>query len=376
MLTDSRSNLSSKNKSLFDVLSTQTSGSLTATALELGAGSILTVGEAVPSLSSHNCNENLDFTPKTQVKLSSSQKKTAHASYTNVKSFIDHHGIERVGVLTLTNPTKVYEPKQMKKKWASFRTGVLDDLFDDWILFMEPHKDFSVHLHVLVACKEDIRSGFRFEDLTDATIHPRARYKSANPALRELWAILGNQKKPAKVAAYGFGRNELLPVKCDNPDAIGYYLAGYVSKGICSRPPNFKKARLVTYKQNSPSRTATSNFVWNTEGSRQWRLKINKFAKEAGYNNSDEIKADHGPRWAYHLSDYIFALPDVTEATDAPEKPQDAPQIVRGWWKGRRYVYFTNCKRRAVDFTPDDLWNPDYLKEDEFFNFLEDVEAE
>ena len=99
---------------------------------------------------------------------------------------------------------------------------------------MERSKSGRLHFHLLVVCREDIRSGFDFAAVK------RRDYRSASEYLRGEWAFW--RKACPK---HNFGRCELLPVKKDGERAAGY-LAGYIGKHLRARYAEDKRARLVT----------------------------------------------------------------------------------------------------------------------------------
>jgi hypothetical protein len=83
-----------------------------------------------------------------------------------------------------------------------------------WLAVVQRHQDGRIHMHLVVVCKEDIRTGFDFVAIK------RREYGSACRYLRAEWAFW-------RTAApkYGFGRTELLPVRTDLDRFGGYEAA-------------------------------------------------------------------------------------------------------------------------------------------------------
>ena len=105
-----------------------------------------------------------------------------------------------------------------------------------WICVLERSKSGRLHFHLLVVCREDIRSGFDFAAVK------RRDYRSASEYLRGEWAFW--RKACPK---HNFGRCELLPVKKDGERA-----AGYIGKHLRARYAEDKRARLVIARHAQP----------------------------------------------------------------------------------------------------------------------------
>uniref|UniRef100_UPI003B968B6E rolling circle replication-associated protein n=1 Tax=Eikenella corrodens TaxID=539 RepID=UPI003B968B6E len=111
-------------------------------------------------------------------------RKSAYVLQLNVKSFIDRHGIDRVGFLTLTFADDVKDPKEAQRRFNSLRTNFLKHHYKHYIRVVERTKTGRIHYHLLVACKENIRRGLNFRQIA------ARNYKSANAAIRGHWARL------------------------------------------------------------------------------------------------------------------------------------------------------------------------------------------
>ena len=112
---------------------------------------------------------------------STAHKKSAYALQVNVKSFIDYHGIDKVGFLTLTFADDIKDPKEAQRRFNSLRTNFLKQYYQHYIRVVERTKAGRIHFHLLVACKENIRRGLNFRQIA------ARNYKSANFAIRSHW---------------------------------------------------------------------------------------------------------------------------------------------------------------------------------------------
>ena len=247
--------------------------------------------------------------------LSPYHKKVAEAIQLNVRFLAERYGIERIGFLTLTFEEYV-RLQEAQRRWNSCATNFLRDEFVEYMMIAEFTRRGWVHYHLLVVCKADIRTGFDFTAHYLATsssyahqIEDRRQWTkqyaaSASPYLRALWGRLR-----AKLAVYGFGRHELLPIKKTGV-AVGYYVGKYVSKCVMQRKPEARGARFVRYSQGW--KTASVNFAWVTPRSWLWREKIGVLAKQLGAVDTEDLQHLCGKHWAYHLKDHIMGLTDLT----------------------------------------------------------------
>jgi hypothetical protein len=158
----------------------------------------------------------------------------------------------------------------------------------------ERQKSGRIHFHVLVALRDDIRTGFSFDDAS------RGVYRSANAALRSEWAFW---RRTAPL--YGFGRTELLPIK--NPDAMGKYFGKYIGKHLDVRLPEDKRVRLVQCSQGWKS--TSSQFAWNSPGAWCYRQKLRSFAVKRGCGSMADLRRLLGRSWAHSHREIIAAEP-------------------------------------------------------------------
>lgn len=224
-------------------------------------------------------------------KLSTAEKKTAFCLRENVKSLANRYGLNRLGFLTLTFADQVTDVKEAQRRFNSATTHLLRELFADWIVVVEPqtHRNNVVHYHLLVVCKQDIRTGFDFAGVACGD------YRSANPYLRGTWARLrGN------LSRYGFGRSELMPIKSTR-EGIAKYVGKYLAKGTGERLGGWESARMVRYSTRTNWRTAFCNFAWTSNGAKIWRQLLRDVAAIVGAESPEDMADLYGPRWAWPI---------------------------------------------------------------------------
>jgi hypothetical protein len=124
---------------------------------------------ALPCLKDNNCIERRD---RKGEPLSVYRKKSRHRLLMAVESMVKQHGIERVGLLTLSfgvpgswgrgsEETKALREQAkdlafVQKRWHSFASNVVTKRYKDWICVLETHKDGVWHFHVVVATAADL----------------------------------------------------------------------------------------------------------------------------------------------------------------------------------------------------------------------------
>ncbi len=235
--------------------------------------------------------------------LSGSQRKTAFAIRTNSERMIREDGLNCCGFLTLTVgdyfcethgkqiPTfkdhcpvckkrnlfsrmqfaGIYNADEASQRINSVRAFVLT-IFKRAILVTERHQNKKIHFHLLVSLnsKADIRTGLNFDEIR------RKSYRSASPALRELWAVLRD-----RLPKYGFGRHELLPIK-KTGEAVAAYISKYIEKNVCNRTPADRRKKLVRYFGWEKQQLKPNEFEWDGKRARAWRAKTAQVFKLAG----------------------------------------------------------------------------------------------
>lgn len=227
-------------------------------------------------------------------------KKQAYVLNENCKRFIEKCGLENVGFLTLTFPDNVVDPQEAYRRFCSMRKMLLSKFFGDWILVKERQQRGAWHYHILIDCRGDIRTGIDFAAIAQGD------YGSASKRLKALWALLRT-----RLPIYGFGRSELLPIKSSS-EAVARYVGKYISKHIGARKEKDKGVRLVSYSTNQVR--SSVKLAWNTDGAKEWRRKLRKFATKTKCYNLEALKMTFGRSWAYHLSAYIEAVDTLTNS--------------------------------------------------------------
>lgn len=198
-------------------------------------------------------------------KISTQHRKTAFILKYSIEQLAQKFGINRMGFLTLTFADHVTCPKEAQRRLNSLISNVIKKRYLEYVGVFERQKSGRIHYHLLVILKEGIRKGFSFMEIANKN------YRSANSFLRKEWAYWRETSK-----SYGFGRTELMPVK-SNVEAIAKYIGKYISKHVENRTEADKGVRLVRYSKGA--RVGTTRFMFNSDGSRQWRRKVARFAR-------------------------------------------------------------------------------------------------
>ena len=247
-------------------------------------------------------NSNISIENTSGPALSTQHKKSAFVLKASIHKLSEEFGIEYMGFLTLTFAQHITCPKEAQKRLNSLISNVIKQRYREYVGVMERQKSGRIHYHLLVVLWINIRLGFDFSAIAQKD------YSSANPELRKEWSFWRLTAKK-----YGFGRTELMPVKT-NIEAMAKYVGKYISKHVEVRLPEDKGVRLVRYSKGA--RAGTTRFMFNSEGSAEWRRKVATFAEIVKTRNPDEeisslsdLTRVLGKRWAYHHRDYILALP-------------------------------------------------------------------
>lgn len=270
---------------------------------------------ALPCLKDNNCIErgNRKGEP-----LSVYRKKSRHRLLMAVEWMVKKHGIERVGLLTLSfgvlgsgkgsEETKVLREQAkdlafVQKRWHSFASNIVTKRYKDWICVLETHKDGVWHFHVVVATEADIRTGTNIEVLSNYRLpfYMRRGKHLRNEALAAEWTALR-----AACCKYKFGRVELLPVK-KTGEAVAYYLTGYLFKTTRQLPPGSRN-RLVRYSRTLSQRL-TMRFSINSLGNLIARTRLKMAAGMLHFREYADFADYFGPRWHYYLGDIIAGIP-------------------------------------------------------------------
>lgn len=271
---------------------------------------------APPSLSnSNNCNEEIEGTIN---KLTGGHRRMAFVITHEIMELGREFGLNQLGFLTLTFADLVLDLREAQRRFHSLVTGILNERYDRCIGVWERMKSRRLHCHLVVNLAEDIRTGFDFSKIghKDWRLND---YSSANLALRREWAFW---RKTGK--AYGFGRTEILPVR-STAEGIAKYVGKYVAKHIDRREEDDKGKRIVRFIGFSEpgARKASAKFGWNSNGAKEWRLKIEAYARLHGAETYEEFTKLFGNKWAYRLYEQIIAMDvfDVSPVNEWVENP-------------------------------------------------------
>jgi hypothetical protein len=252
------------------------------------------------------------------VPLSPYRKKSRHRLEMAIEWMVNKYGINHVGLLTLSfgvpgsgrGSQATWELRELakdldfvQKRWASFRSNVIAVRYQDWICILEPHKDGVWHLHVVVATKEDIRTGTDVETLSNYKLPywMRRGKNLRNEALAAEWRALR-----VTACKYRFGRVELLPIK-KTKEAFARYLGKYLTKTFNLIEPG-RKHRLVRYSRGI-GRHLSICFSIRGLGNLLYRTRLKMAAAMLNFKDYGYFADFFGPRWNYYLRDIIAGIP-------------------------------------------------------------------
>ena len=220
--------------------------------------------------------------------------KQTFALVSNVDRFIADCGPDNVGFLTLTFPDNVTDHKEAQSRFNSMASNYLRSRFGGYILVKERQKRGAWHYHLLIDTRQPIRTQGRWIG---------KKFRANHPQLTALWAELRQ-----KMAVYGFGRHELLPIRTTAAQ-MARYMGKYLSKTL-SRPrdPRDQGARikLVVYAQ-SVRRAIAGRFGWAGPRSAELRHEVQLVAQlYFDSKNEEQISDMLGHRWAFFLYPLAF----------------------------------------------------------------------
>lgn len=248
-----------------------------------------------------------------------SKRKQAAALAFNIKWMVENFGAERVGFLTLTcgdsTPEgfkKISSRREASRRFNSLLTAVIRDRYQCGVTVTERHRDGGIHFHLVCVVGGDIRTGIDFEACFDKK---SPDYSTAPARLRLEWKFWRE-----RAVKYGFGRCQLQPMK-KTGEALGFYIAKYISKGFAHRQEDDRGGRCVRYfgawskdgVKMGPPMSARHGSL--TAKARAWRKGVawlaahwrESYASRTGYVPMDERNAkEHlGPSWAFTLTQWM-----------------------------------------------------------------------
>jgi len=283
-----------------------------------GGGAVRPVRAARPALPCHNSNSCIEKEKWKSEPLSPYRKKSRHRLITAIEGVVRKHGVNRVGLLTLSfgvpgsgrGSEATRELREQAKdldfvqaRWHSFASNVVTRRYEDWICVLEPHRDGVWHLHVAVSTKADIRTGTDVETLSNYKLPywMRRGKHLRNEALAAEWQVLRET-----CCKYRFGRVELLPIKKTGA-AVARYVAGYLSKSFGLVPAG-RKNRLVRFSR-SLSQRFTMRFSPHTLGNLIHRTRLKLAASMLHFEEYGDFADYFGSRWHYYLGQIIASIP-------------------------------------------------------------------
>jgi hypothetical protein len=251
------------------------------------------------------------------------RKKQADALTENIKWLAETFGKERIGFLTLTLGDRdaggryrnLRDRKEAQRRFHSLLTNVIAKRYQCGVIVTERHRNGGLHFHLAVVCATDIGGQMDFNAcFPPKDIFGRPAYKpdyaTANDAIKREWAFW---RRVAKL--YGFGRHQLQPMR-ENGEALGRYLAAYLSADWEHRLPEDKGARCLRYFGHWSSHPRiqgerrkipphNSRFGWLTPRARVWRELVKQVVMVLNYKGAKltehNIKDGLGAKWAWKL---------------------------------------------------------------------------
>ncbi len=237
--------------------------------------------------------------------LSGSARRSAYALQQDAIAIVEAWGFKNTLFVTLTFGGGKRGPsvKQAEAAFNSFRSHGLADRFKGGVKVLERGtKNGRVHFHCLLDAGEDVWTGADFGAIE------RGDLRSLNKACRSAYAWLRQN-----VVKYGFGRVvDCLPIKSSS-EGVARYVSKYISKHFQKRRIEDKRARLRSYWGTARAhRKCSCRFSWAGPYAFRgwlWRAKLGALSKLNGISDSDGWVRKFGPRWAFHISEYVFDFP-------------------------------------------------------------------
>lgn len=249
------------------------------------------------------------------------EAKRAFALRNNLNAFFDHYGREHCAFFTLS-PLAGTEPKELAAKFNDARKRQFAWMLS-YVRVLEPRRDGTAHHHYAVATAFDMQPDAfdwpafkvcqeqaprRGNPPGPLFVEMRRRYSSsATPQLRDCW-----KENKAVSKAFGFGRVEMLPIRTC-AEAMGHYVGKYLESGTHYRNAKWKGARRVEYdrKESLLWKSCGSAFGFVSEGSREWRKRVDEMALASCVERDDMVgfRRIFGRTWAYEMRSTIMVTP-------------------------------------------------------------------
>jgi hypothetical protein len=282
-------------------------------------------------------------------KLPVHHRKKMYRIRRDVEWLAQKYGVERVGMLTLTIRENVTDGKEFSRRFKSISTNVFNRLFHDWVRVFERQKRGAWHVHVVVATKDDIRTGTDVVALNDLLKKKRDRRISksayyagiqrlASVNLRTIWKVFrtlcavgdSRRKGKRKLRRYQFDAAHMLPI-ISSAHALATYVSKYISKGFQNRRKEDKGLRLMGCSKRV-SKVCSERFSWAEGAGRVWRGKLADLAAMLDFKSPDDFAKALGCRWAYHIRQVVdlMVLPHYPTMKEARADGWDLVSVADG----------------------------------------------
>ena len=241
------------------------------------------------------------------------EQRAAFELRRNLAAFIEFFGIDHCLFFTVT-PSREMTPQEFAKCWNSYLTHE-GKWIRGFIKVLEPQRRGRPHYHLVVAVEWNVkREQFDWPAFKAAQEafkvknwpvfrEQRAKYKaSAAPQLVKKWAEL---RAVSKIAKYGLGRIELLPIR--DRTGVAVYVGKYLAAGLMIRKHSWKGCRRVEYDRRSVRswRKCSRVFAWVSASAKKWRQRVGEVAAALHVKNYDGLKQRLGRKWAHDLREAI-----------------------------------------------------------------------
>ena len=319
----------------------------------------------LPCQYNDNCIEKGKYQRPSYASLTPNRKKIRYKMIMAIEWMVRKHGIERVGVLTLSfgvpgsgkGSYETWALRQQAKewdfvqnRWHSYCTNVVAKRYEDWICVFEKHRDGVWHIHVVVATKEDIRTGTNIEVLSNYRLPywMRRGKHLRNEALAAEWKALREVS-----CKYRFGRVELLPVK-KSAKAVGFYLGDYLVKTY-NMIPSRRRCRLVRFSRNI-NRAISSKFSIHGIGQLIYRTRLKIAARMLDFQEYGDFAEYFGSHWNYLLRKTIAWIPVPFHFQKGALESGFASTVLAGYAENPQLCLGKRGKEKLADVSRELWW--------------------